>query len=97
MRKYSKNKVYSGNLTCFAYKRNGHFASKYPFKKQLSMCDNKNAILVKAILEDLLDVTSNMSDNESVYSIIFDDLSFLIFELDLSLDSTFLDTILSNG
>lgn len=61
------------------------------------MRDNKKVILVETTQEDLLEVTADISDNESVYSIISEDLSSLILEPELSTDLTFLDTILSNG
>lgn len=96
VRKYSKNKIYSGNLTCFASKKSGHLQQTVHSKNNL-MRDNKNVILVETTQEDLLEVTADISDNESVYSIISEDLSSLILEPELSTDLTFLDTILSNG
>lgn len=77
IRKFSMNKVYFGDLTCFTCKKAGHFATICPFK---------------VTQEDLLDVMVDLS----VYSIILEHLSSLIFEPYLSSDSTFLDTILSN-
>lgn len=67
MRRYNSKNVYNNKLTCFACQEEDHFTTQSP---KIKILHNKNAILIKCINIDLLEIDSQLFDNSSIYSII---------------------------
>ena len=67
VRKFKPERNYKNKLSCFVCNSTDHLARTCP-KRQNN--HEKNSILIECVNEDLIPVDENISDNESIYSII---------------------------
>ncbi|KAA8540648.1 hypothetical protein F0562_024434 [Nyssa sinensis] len=67
VRKHRPNRIYKNKLSCFACNQDGHFSKNCPFRQNL---DNKEALLVNCTNENLIAIDDDVSETESIYSII---------------------------
>ncbi|XP_031102655.1 uncharacterized protein LOC116006432 [Ipomoea triloba] len=64
--KYNPNKNYKKTITCYACQKPGHLSSVCPNRNNLF---NEEANLVNTINEDILEITSDISDTSEIWSI----------------------------
>ena len=67
VRKFNKERTYTNGLSCFTCGGLGHFAKDCPQKNNIH---NKQAMLVSCINKNIIPLDDEMSDNESVFSIV---------------------------